>query len=321
MASPARSPSSPCLSQANGHDVTIQVPGDASSPKLLKPPFTYWGELASAGVKAVFGPPSDAATLSAGGKYHVVVENCGKKLAEVKPAVDWALASGAEQFFFVSSAGMYSQGDLLPHLEGDPVKASADQAAVERHLAASGLNYAVFRPQYVTGHGSNKDCEEWFFDRIARGRRIPIPGCGMQLTNVTHAEDLGAMIAAAVGAETARCATFNCVGDRAVTLDGMARLCAAAAGKPPPEIVHYDPKAVPSGVDAGAAFPFRPVHFYAEPRAAKALLGWAPKHRLPEVMAERYKHYVALGRDKKDLKFDVDELILGAAAPAVAVHA
>ena len=35
---------------------------------------------------------------------------------------------------------------------------------------------------------------------------------------------------------------FNCVSDRAVTLDGMARLCAEAASLPV-EIVHYDPKA------------------------------------------------------------------------------
>lgn len=47
---------------------------------------------------------------------------------------------------------------------------------------------------------------------------------------------------------------FNCVSDRAVTLDGMARLCAKAAGLPV-EIVHYDPKAV--GIDARKAFPFR----------------------------------------------------------------
>ena len=47
---------------------------------------------------------------------------------------------------------------------------------------------------------------------------------------------------------------FNCVGDRAVTLDGIAKLCAQAAGRPV-NIVHYDPKAV--GIDAKKAFPFR----------------------------------------------------------------
>lgn len=47
---------------------------------------------------------------------------------------------------------------------------------------------------------------------------------------------------------------FNCVSDRAVTLDGMAKLCAKAAGLPV-EILHYDPKSI--GTDAKKAFPFR----------------------------------------------------------------
>lgn len=55
-------------------------------------------------------------------------------------------------------------------------------------------------------------------------------------------------------AESASGNIFNCVSDRAVTLDGMARLCAKAAGLDV-EIIHYDPKAV--GVDAKKAFPFR----------------------------------------------------------------
>lgn len=54
--------------------------------------------------------------------------------------------------------------------------------------------------------------------------------------------------------EAASGSIFNCVSDRAVTLDGMAKLCAQAAGRPV-NIVHYDPKA--AGVDAKKAFPFR----------------------------------------------------------------
>lgn len=54
--------------------------------------------------------------------------------------------------------------------------------------------------------------------------------------------------------DAACCNIFNCVSDRAVTLDGMAKLCAQAAGRPV-NIVHYDPKAV--GIDAKKAFPFR----------------------------------------------------------------
>lgn len=84
---------------------------------------------------------------------------------------------------------------------------------------------------------------------------MPIPGSGMQLTNIAHARDLSCMLTLAVqNPKAACCNIFNCVSDRAVTLDGMAKLCAAAAGKTV-EIVHYNPKDL--GIDAKKAFPFR----------------------------------------------------------------
>jgi hypothetical protein len=218
------------------------------------------------------------------------------------------------RFLFVSSAGIYKTGDELPHLESDAVKADSGHAQVEEALraGAASLPWASFRPQYLTGYGSNKDCEEWFFDRLARGRALPIPGPGVQLTVVAHAEDIAAMLAAAVAQPAAASGRiFNAVGDRAVTLDGMARLCAAAAGVAKPAIVHYDPKA--AGVDVKKAFPFRPVHFYAEPRAAKALLGWSPKWSLEAALAERWAFYQASGRGKKDKSFEEDDKALASA--------
>lgn len=65
------------------------------------------------------------------------------------------------------------------------------------------------------------------------------------------------MLSQAVGnPATAAGKIFSSVSDRAVTLDGFARLCAKAAGKEV-KIIHYDPKAV--GVEAKKAFPFRPM--------------------------------------------------------------
>lgn len=84
---------------------------------------------------------------------------------------------------------------------------------------------------------------------------MPIPGSGMQLTNIAHVKDLSSMLTLGVEKpDAAKGQIFNCVSDRAVTLDGMAKYCAKAAGLGV-EIVHYDPKAV--GIDAKKAFPFR----------------------------------------------------------------
>ncbi|EHA8587444.1 hypothetical protein COCNU_scaffold002246G000020 [Cocos nucifera] len=90
---------------------------------------------------------------------------------------------------------------------------------------------------------------------IVRNRPVPIPGSGVQLTNISHVRDLSGMLSLAVEKSlAANGKIFNCVCDRAVTLDGMARLCAKAAEQEL-KIVHYDPKAL--RIDSRKAFPFR----------------------------------------------------------------
>uniref|UniRef100_M4FH55 NAD-dependent epimerase/dehydratase domain-containing protein n=1 Tax=Brassica campestris TaxID=3711 RepID=M4FH55_BRACM len=277
---------------------------------------TIMTEIVSGGGKTVWGNPADVATVVGGETFDVVLDNNGKDLDTVRPVVDWAKSSGVKQFLFISSAGIYKSTEEPPHVEGDAVKADAGHVGVEKYLAETFGNWASFRPQYMIGSGNNKDCEEWFFDRIVRDRPVPIPGSGLQLTNISHVRDLSSMLTSAVSnPEAACCNIFNCVSDRAVTLDGMAKLCAAAAGKTV-EIVHYDPKAV--GVDAKKAFPFRNMHFYAEPRAAKDILGWESKTNLPEDLKERYEEYVKIGRDKKEMKFELDDKILEALKTPVA---
>ncbi|KAL2238874.1 chloroplast stem-loop binding protein of 41 kDa a, chloroplastic [Sesamum indicum] len=302
---------------ASGHGVTILTVGEEGSDKMKKPPFSRFSEIVSAGGKTVWGEPAEIGKVLEGAAFDVVLDNNGKDLDSVKPVADWAKSSGVKQFLFISSAGIYKPTDEPPHFEGDTVKADAGHVGVEKYISEIFGNWASFRPQYMIGSGNNKDCEEWFFDRIVRGRPVPIPGSGMQLTNIAHVRDLSSMLTFAVEKPDAASGNiFNCVSDRAVTLDGMAKLCAQAAGLPV-EIVHYDPKAV--GIDAKKAFPFRNMHFYAEPRAAKEILGWSGTTNLPVDLKERFDEYVKIGRDKKQIKFELDDKILAAVKEPVAV--
>jgi len=73
-------------------------------------------------------------------------------------------------------------------------------------------------------------------------RGCGVLGCAMQLTVITHAADIADIITSAVNDhEAAAGSIFNAVSGRAVTFDGLVRLCAKAAGMEP-EIVHYDPR-------------------------------------------------------------------------------
>ncbi|CAI5499120.1 unnamed protein product [Closterium sp. Naga37s-1] len=325
-----------------GHSVTIMTVGDRNSDKMKKLPFSRFSELRAEGVRTEWGDPARlSAVFGATGGFDVVLDNNGKDLDTVKPVADWASAAGVRQFLFISSAGIYTPSSEPPHVEGDAVKESSGHAQVEKYLAgkAWGDGWAAFRPQYITGSGNNKDCEEWFFDRIVRGRPVPIPSPGIQLTVVAHVDDIARMIALAIDyPQDAKGQIFNAVGGRAVTFDGLARMCANAAGRASSlKIVHYDPKA--AGVDAKKAFPFRnmvlkygkllflaPVspyslvllhssslhsqHFYSEPRNARERLGFKSFTDLQTVLNQRYIDYVAAGRDKKDAKFEVDDKIL-----------
>nr|GMD25064.1 chloroplast stem-loop binding protein of 41 kDa A, chloroplastic [Ipomoea batatas] len=292
----------------SGHEVTIMTVGEEASDKMKKPPFNRFSEIVEGGGKTVWGNPADVGKVLEGQVFDAVLDNNGKDLDTVKPVADWAKSCGVKQFLFISSAGIFKPTEEPPHIEGETVKADSGHATVEKYISEVFSLWASFRPQYMIGSGNNKDCEEWFFDRIVRGRAVPIPGSGMQLTNISHVRDLSSMLTLAVeNPDAASGHIFNCVSERAITLDGMAKFCAQAAGKPL-QIVHYDPKAV--GIDAKKAFPFRNMHFYAEPRAAKAILGWEGTTNLPEDLKERFEEYVKIGRDKKEMKFELDDKIL-----------
>ena len=164
---------------AAGHAVTVLTVGDEGSDKMKKPPFSRFSELTSAGATTVWGDPADVgAAVGGGASFDVVLDNNGKDLDAVKPVVDWAKAAGVAQFLFVSSAGIYTPSDEPPHVEGDAVKESAGHVGVEKYIAEQFGSWASFRPQYMIGSGNNKDCEEWFFDRIVRGRSFRSRGRG-----------------------------------------------------------------------------------------------------------------------------------------------
>jgi len=297
-----------------GHEVTICTVGEETSPKMLKPPFNRFSELQAMGAKTVW-TDNVASVVPDGETFDVVVDNNGKNLEACQPVIDWAKGVGAKQFLFVSSAGMYKPNVQPPHIEGDPIKESAGHAQVEAYLAGCGLSWSSFRPQYMIGSGNNKDCEEYFFDRIVRGRPVCIPGSGDQITNIAHAMDNAEMMAMAVGNPAADAQVFNCVRDRGVTLDGLVELCAAAAGMEG-KIVHYDPKAL--GIEAKKAFPFRTeYHFFAEPRAAREVLGWKSSVPLGTALEERFQEYKASGRGDKEMTFETDDKILAALGKSV----
>lgn len=122
----------------------------------------------------------------------------------------------------MSSAGAYEANDIEPmHLEGDARKSSAGHFAVEEYLKQQGVPYSIFHPLYIYGPYTAKDCEQWFIDRIIRDRPVPIPAPGIQMTSITHVEDIASMLAAVPGKKEAIKQEFNICSDRCISFEGI----------------------------------------------------------------------------------------------------
>ena len=240
----------------------------------------------------------------------VVYDLNGREAEEAVPILD--ALPGLDQYIFCSSAGVYKKTDQPPHYEadaGDPASRHKGKLETEALLDARGVNWTSIRPVYIYGPLNYNPVEEWFFHRIAAGRPIPIPGSGLQITQLGHVQDLSDAFAACLGNGKAARQIYNISGEKFVTFDGIACACAKAAGAPEPELVHYNAKEYDFG--KAKAFPMRDQHFFTSIEKARADLRWAPKYGLVEGLTHSYQNDFGKGTFRKSADFTTDDLILG----------
>jgi nucleoside-diphosphate-sugar epimerase len=247
--------------------------------------------------------------------FDAIFDNNGRELTDTQPLAE-IFKGRVQHFVYMSSAGVYLKSDQLPHVEGDAVDPKSrhkGKADTEEYLANQGLPFTAIRPTYIYGPQNYNDVEAWFFDRIVRDRPIPIPANGLHITQLGHVKDLATAMAAVLGNQQAIGQIYNVSGDRYVTLDGIARACATAAGKSADslKIVHFDPKKFNFG--KRKAFPLRVQHFFASVNKAMTELNWHPEYDLVEGLQDSFQNdYLTSGRDQAEIDFSVDDEILNA---------
>lgn len=246
-------------------------------------------------------------------EFDAIFDNNGRELSDTQPLVE--LFNGKiQQFVYVSSAGVYLPSPQMPHRETDAVDPNSRHKGkfeTERYLAQSGIPWTSIRPTYIYGPHNYNPLEAWFFDRLARGRAIPIPGNGQFITQLGHVEDLAIAMAKTLITPAAIGQIYNISGDRYVTMDGLALACAEAMGLDPHgvKLVHYDPKDFDFG--KRKAFPLRLQHFFADIQKAKEQLEWHPSYDLVEGLKNSYElDYLPSGQQEEKGDFDLDEQIL-----------
>lgn len=270
------------------------------------------------GVHQIHGDRTDPTALKeklASENFEAIFDNSGRERSDTQPLVE-IFRGQVAHFVYMSSAGVYLKSDQMPHVEGDrtdPKSRHSGKEETEAYLAEQGLPFTAIRPTYIYGPQNYNDLEAWFFDRVTRNRPIPIPGNGLYITQMGHVQDLARAMAAVLGNPQAVGQIYNVSGDRTITFDGLARACAAAAGKAPDsvQLVHYDPKRFDFG--KRKAFPLRTQHFFTSIHKATAELQWQPEFDLLTGLKDSFEHdYRVAGRDKTEVDFSTDDEILKA---------
>lgn len=159
------------------------------------------------------------------------------------------LAGRFGQYLFTSSASVYAKPVAsLPIRESSPVRNqfwqySRDKIACEelltRRYREDGLPVTIVRPSHTYDQFTVPLDGGWRqLARVRAGRPMVVHGDGTSLWTLTHARDFAYSYAGLLAQPAAIGGTYHITGDEVLTWDAIARLLAAAAGVPEPEIVH-----------------------------------------------------------------------------------
>ncbi|KAG1664407.1 hypothetical protein FOA52_009729 [Chlamydomonas sp. UWO 241] len=243
-------------------------------------------------------------------KFEAVYDINGRESIEARPVLE-GCRDTLEQYIYCSSAGVYMKSDMMPHREtdaGDVKSRHKGKLDTETYLATAGVAYTSVRPVYIYGPLNYNPVEEWFFQRIAAGRPVPVPSSGMQITQLGHVKDLSDAFVKCLGNKKAYNQIYNVSGEQYVTFDGLAKACAKAMGKDEPELVHYTDKDYDFGKKK--AFPMRDQHFFTSIDKAMADLNWKPQFSLLDGLKDSYTKDFGRGTMRKAADFETDDMIL-----------
>ncbi len=168
-----------------------------------------------------------------GRRFDAVIDMCAYERRQTEAALE-----GIDAGFFVhmSTAAAYKKSELFPLTEESPLgdwplwgAYNKGKAECERVLAESGRKYASIRPVYILGPANYVPRESFIYSALREGRTLALPGNGMAVVQFVFSDEVAesAVAVSEKGAEGA----FNCCGDEAITLRGLAEMMARISGR------------------------------------------------------------------------------------------
>jgi len=333
---------------AAGHQVTIL--NDGEQGKLEgKAPFSQYASLAAKGAEIVWGSPTDPSAYPAG-DFDVVYDNNGKDIDTCKPLIDTYAAKVKHYVYVSSAGMYKADPGQPMSLEGDKraeknhyfveeyLKEVGAPFTIFRPLYIYGEHTAkdyhqwmmdrVLRDRPVCIPGSGQQCTSMTNVEDVASMLALVPGNAKAVgeafnvcsDRVITFDGMAKAIAQAAGKEL-KVVKYDpeakVIGPHARPLARTparthalphARTLARTARPTPPP-----PSATSQGLGKGAkveGFPFRAIHFFADPSKAKRVLGWKPKHDFLSDVPALLEQYKAEGRLDKEPDFSLDDKIL-----------
>jgi nucleoside-diphosphate-sugar epimerase len=272
------------------------------------------------GVERLVADRKDAAALRAalgGQRFDGVVDvtyapTTGEDVAAL---LDAPAAVG--HVVFVSTCRVYDHARPIPYDEDTPRnlywgeyaknKIAGEDVLFARHRER-GTPITIVRPTHVYGPLNTRNNETFFFDRLARGRPILVPGHGGWLRQFGHVEDLADAMAAMLGNPAAFGRAYNVMGEEAITQVGFVETIADVMQCPltlVPAPTLRDGKPAPFGQNL--VYDCHAVHTTTRVRGE---LGLRPRYTLAAGLEQTLAWYRREGLDKRALDFGAEDALL-----------
>ena len=234
---------------------------------------------------------------------------------DVTALLDAPAATG--HVLFVSTARVYDHARPIPYDEDTPRnlywgeyaknKIAGEDVLFARHRER-GLPITIVRPTHVYGPLNTRNNETFFFDRLARGRRVLVPDGGGWLRQFGHVEDLADAMAAMLGNPAAFGRAYNVMGEESITQVGFVETIAEVMQRP----VTLVPAPTPAG---GKSAPFGQnlvydCHAVHTTTRVRAELGLRPRYTLGAGLAQTLAWYRREGLDKREIDFSAEDALL-----------
>ena len=250
--------------------------------------------------------------------YDVVFDISGYDPDSLKPVLS-ALEGNIGRFVFCSTTAVYAPSHAYPVTEDfpqhrdSPRKYSTDKIACEDLLRDAhqtrDFPVTIIRPPYVYGPDNYIAAREFsFFARLSQGRKIIVPGDGLNLIHLVHVDDLANAFLAAADRDDVVSHAYTVASPDLITTAGFVHAIADVMGVNA-HIVNVEPPEYEALGREFYPYEWKASQYYSTDKARREL-GWTPRHDMRNGLAMTYCWWVGSGLDKEPWDFSAEDAAL-----------